>query len=259
MGSDISSQHTEMAATVSADLKCSILLVLIGAALCDVEPDQNLCKNRESHWKFGGKNYIYSGKSKLLANEKKETVTTGAKGVEFTAGEATDWCKQRCMGLVALESQEEWDLIRNKMEGYGAPFIWTSGHICDRESGGDLCYTVEELQPRIINGWYWSSSGVRINSTDRNPAGWSENPWGKRGIYERVNEGKPTREQKRVNQPDNAEQRLNLLEGKEESCLALATGLWEPTTVWNDIACYHRKEWMCEDNPKLLKQFGLKG
>ena len=30
-----------------------------------------------------------------------------------------------------------------------------------------------------------------------------------------------------VPQPDNAEQRLKLLEKKEESCLALATNLWQ--------------------------------
>merc|ERR1712128_112750 len=182
-----SGQCTEMAGQIAADLRCSILVVIISAVLAEVEPDSSLCRTRESHWKFGGKSYIYSGRSKLLANEKKETVTTGAKGVEFTAvtrtaGEAADWCTQRCMGLVSLETEEEWKLISKKMEGYGAPFVWTSGHICDRESGGDSCYTVEELQPRIINSWYWSASGVRINSTDRVPQGWSANPWGKGGV-----------------------------------------------------------------------------
>ena len=44
-----------------------------------------------------------------------------------------------------------------------------------------------------------------------------------------------------VPQPDNGEQRLKLLERKEESCLALASDLWQPETVWNDIACYHPK------------------
>ena len=44
-----------------------------------------------------------------------------------------------------------------------------------------------------------------------------------------------------VPQPDNGEQRLKLLERREESCLALASDLWQPETVWNDIACYHPK------------------
>lgn len=39
----------------------------------------------------------------------------------------------------------------------------------------------------------------------------------------------------------NTARRLKLLEKKEESCLALASGLWQPETVWNDIACYHPK------------------
>ena len=63
--------------------------------------------------------------------------------------------------------------------------------------------------------------------------------------------------------------------GTEESCLALATGLWQDETVskkrniffslvviylqkvWNDISCYHEKEWICEDSEKLLKKMGL--
>ena len=60
-----------------------------------------------------------------------------------------------------------------------------------------------------------------------------------------------------VPQPDNAEQKLKLLERKEESCLALATNLWQSDTVWNDIACYHQKEWICEDSDKMLKEAGL--
>ena len=27
--------------------------------------------------------------------------------------------------------------------------------------------------------------------------------------------------------------------------------------VWNDISCYHEKEWICEDSEKLLKKMGL--
>merc|ERR1719422_800307 len=60
-----------------------------------------------------------------------------------------------------------------------------------------------------------------------------------------------------VPQPDNGEQRLKLLEKKEESCLALASGLWQDETVWNDIACYHPKEWICEDSDIFLAQAGL--
>jgi len=159
------------------------------------------------------------------------------------------------MDLVSLETEAEWEKVRDKMEQFGAPFIWTSGHICDREVG-NRCFTDPTLQPRLVNGWFWSGSGVQIPPTNKPPPGWKRNPWGKTGIYTKVNQqdnpGAPN-----VPQPDNAEQRLKLLKSKEESCLALATNLWQSDTVWNDIACYHQKEWICEDSDALLKEAGL--
>ena len=99
-----------------------------------------LCKTRESHWKFGDHGYIYSGQSQLLESEKKTSVVTGDKEAELTAvtrdwSSAGDWCQARCMDLVSLETEEEWRVVREKMEAAKAPFIWTSGHICDREVG----------------------------------------------------------------------------------------------------------------------------
>ena len=43
--------------------------------------------------------------------------------------------RKRCMDLVSLETEAEWEKVRDKMEEFRAPFIWTSGHICDREVG----------------------------------------------------------------------------------------------------------------------------
>jgi hypothetical protein len=40
--------------------------------------------------------------------------------------------RERCMALLSLETEEEWDFIRNKLQEVAAPFIWTSGHICDK-------------------------------------------------------------------------------------------------------------------------------
>ena len=48
------------------------------------------------------------------------------------------------------------------------------------------CFTDASLQPRLINGWFWSGSGVKIPSTDKTPPGWSANPWGTTGIYTQV-------------------------------------------------------------------------
>ena len=88
----------------------------------------------------GNHSYIYSGQSALLKSEEKASVKTGAQEAELNAvvrdwSSAGDWCQLRCMDLVSLETQEEWDMVRNKMEEAKAKFIWTSGHICDREVG----------------------------------------------------------------------------------------------------------------------------
>ena len=39
------------------------------------------------------------------------------------------------MDLVSLETEAEWLLVRARMEEAEAKFIWTSGHICDRDVG----------------------------------------------------------------------------------------------------------------------------
>ena len=39
------------------------------------------------------------------------------------------------MDLVSLETEAEWEKVRAKMEEFKTPFIWTSGHICDRDVG----------------------------------------------------------------------------------------------------------------------------
>ena len=49
--------------------------------------------------------------------------------------EAKKGCEGRGARLVSLETEEEWELVRQRMEDAGAKFIWTSGHICDRDVG----------------------------------------------------------------------------------------------------------------------------
>jgi len=232
--------------------------------------DLNLCRERESHFTYGGHNYVYSGNSKLLDKAQAKSTQTSAKGAEVNAvvrnfTGASQWCEQRCMALVSLETEGEWNEIRRRMESWKAPFIWTSGHICDK-SVGEACFTTESLQPRLINAWFWSGSGVRLGATDRPQPGWRSNPWGTNGLCSRAGQAckdNPGPGHKGVRQPDNAEQRLaeliksDTVLGTEESCLALATGLWQDETVWNDISCYHEKEWICEDSEKLLKKMGL--
>ena len=144
--------------------------------------DLELCRTRESHWRIGQHGYIYSGQSDLLRSEEKSSVLTGDKEANLTAvtrdwAGAGDWCQLRCMDLVSLETEEEWRQVRQRMEDAGAPFIWTSGHICDRDVG-PRCFTEPSLQPRLVNGWFWSGSASSLPPTDRAPPGWSLNPWG---------------------------------------------------------------------------------
>ena len=85
---------------------------------------------------------------------------------------------------MSLETEGEWNEVRRRMESWKAPFIWTSGHICDKwvethflwdtfwiasfsearwiyshiyvflRSVGEACFTTESLQPRLINAWF---------------------------------------------------------------------------------------------------------
>merc|ERR1712032_1698379 len=94
--------------------------------------DLNLCKERDSHFTYEGHNYVYSGKSKLLDKSEAKSAQTGAKGAEVNAvvrnfTGASQWCEQRCMALVSLETEGEWNEVRRRMESWKAPFIWTSG------------------------------------------------------------------------------------------------------------------------------------
>ena len=36
------------------------------------------------------------------------------------------------LSQVSLETEGEWQEVRRRMEAVKAPFIWTSGHICDK-------------------------------------------------------------------------------------------------------------------------------
>jgi hypothetical protein len=36
------------------------------------------------------------------------------------------------MTLVSFETEGEWEFIKKKLAEVSAPFIWTSGHICDK-------------------------------------------------------------------------------------------------------------------------------
>lgn len=233
------------------------------------------CQNRGSHWKENGHNYIYSGAIEEL-QEQSETVLTGAKQAELTAvvrswHKARDYCKERCMDLVGLETESEYATIKDKMKEYGVAFVWTSGHACTREVD-EKCYDPRFVPaPRRVNGWIWLASGQPMGATNKNPTGYSYNAWGSTGVFRKAKCSGAQEAGCRGDkpQPDNGEQDLGIDipdrpkkfkvggNGTEEACLAIAENLWEDGFWWNDIACWHKKAWICEDSDALLKEAGL--
>ena len=101
---------------------------------------------------LGNHSYIYSGQSALLKSEEKTKVTTGDKEASLTAvvrdwSSAGDWCQERCMDLVSIETREENEFVKKRMINGLIRFFWTSGRKCNFE-GCDR----EDLQPPIVNG-----------------------------------------------------------------------------------------------------------
>ncbi|KAK8726990.1 hypothetical protein OTU49_009867 [Cherax quadricarinatus] len=92
-----------------------------------------------------------------------------------------------------------------------------------------------DLQPPIVNGWFWSGSSARISPTN-STSGW-------RGGWSRTGgSGRP--------QPDNRE----FTETRtDESCIAILNNFYNDGIVWHDVACHHVKPWVCEDSEELLR------
>ena len=114
------------------------------------------------------------------------------------------------MDLVSIEFESEFRLVRKNLNEVGARSVWTSGHICDH-TVSERCYTDEGVQPRSVNGWFWSGSGRRLPPTNTTGKGWTANPWSKEGP-----------------QPDNKEGGEG---GSEEACLAFQD------STFHDLPC----------------------
>jgi hypothetical protein len=72
------------------------------------------------------------------------------------------------------------------------------------------------LLPKNINGWFWSANREKIQPTNRNPIGFSYNPWSQTG-------------HKKVPQPDNAEFDINQT---SESCLSVLNNVYNDGIAW---------------------------
>lgn len=107
-------------------------------------------------------------------------------------------------------------------------YIWTSGRLCDFKG----CER-PDLQPTNINGWFWTATLQKLAPTsERSQGDWS--PSGGIGLP----------------QPDNREYKQN---GAPENCLALLNQFYNDGVNWHDVACHHKKPFVCEENDALLK------
>merc|ERR1712098_230393 len=146
------------------------------------EVDMLLCEQRQQDWTYEGRRYVFSGFATDLKDEGESSLfaakdpSKNFTGVLRDFGNAVRHCTLRCMALVSIEKEGEWEFLKEKMEELRVPFIWTSGHKCDR-TVSNRCYSDASLQPRIVNGWFWSGSGAKIPATDKIPPGWSASPW----------------------------------------------------------------------------------
>merc|ERR1739848_76056 len=120
-------------------------------------PEAKLCaerKDKVGEVEFGGKSYWFSWNSD-------EGVLRNARWNWFTA---RSYCRKRCMDLVSFENEQEWNLVKNFMQGARVSQIWTAGRLCDAEVTG--C-DAPHYQPLNINGWFWASTLVKMLPTNR--------------------------------------------------------------------------------------------
>uniref|UniRef100_A0A1B6CVR4 C-type lectin domain-containing protein n=1 Tax=Clastoptera arizonana TaxID=38151 RepID=A0A1B6CVR4_9HEMI len=179
-------------------------------------PVPKLCAQRPIHERFHGKGYFFSWKDPVTKNQEEDWL-----GVR-------NWCRMRCMDAVSLQTSQENEYIKRRMVEAKIRYIWTSGRLCDFK-GCDRA----DLQPRIINGWFWTADLQKLPaSTNR-----IQNDWGPSGGI-----GRP--------QPDNREELQN---GAAENCLAILNNFYGDGIHWHDVACHHRKPFVCEESSSLIE------
>ncbi|GJQ86457.1 hypothetical protein Trydic_g10364 [Trypoxylus dichotomus] len=180
-------------------------------------PEPALCATRVIHERTpDGKGYMFSWREPSL------------RGVEEDWLGGRNYCRKRCMDLVSLETSAENEWVKQRIVKDKVKYIWTSGRLCDFKG----CERAD-LQPISVNGWFWTAVLQKLApTTDRQQNDWSENG----GI------GKP--------QPDNREAQQG---GATENCLAVLNNFYKDGVNWHDVACHHRKPFVCEENEDLLK------
>jgi len=199
-------------------------------------PIYEKCRDRYKQWQFAGKWYHFS-----WDNEAREiSLQSGGDGniQPQTTGKKVNWlearndCRTRCMDAVSMETASEDQMVQKFIKDRNVTYIWTSGRLCDF----DGCAARTDLHPVNLNGWFWSATNQKISPTNKQPPGWSFMPWSQTGHT-------------KAPQPDNAEFDINQT---AESCLGVLNNLYQDGIKWHDIACYHPKPFICEDNQALL-------
>jgi len=222
-------------------MRVLVLLALCAAALAQTTPaparllslpDPQLCANRPKQWQHANHNYFFSWDQADIGLEV-DPVKGGTKGKKVDWLEARNQCRMRCMDAVGMETEAENNMIFEFIRTRNITYIWTSGRLCDFKG----CSERKDLQPVNVFGWFWSNTNTKMAPTNSTPPGWVEQPWSQLG-----HAGGP--------QPDNAEYDINQT---SESCMGVLNGIYGTLVKWHDIACYHKKPFICEDNDLLLQ------
>merc|ERR1712029_243940 len=168
--------------------------------ICFISPGVN----REGNVRFGNHLYWVSWQS----NDHR------LKTANWDWFNARNYCRKRCMDLVSIETQREYDFIKGLMHP-DTKYFWTSGRMCNFE-GCDR----EDFLPKNINGWFWSANQARMNPTN----GTRFHDWSQTGG------SRPPKPQ-----PDNRE-KVGNPSGDDEACMAVLNNFYGDGVKWHDVA-----------------------
>jgi hypothetical protein len=152
-------------------------------------PSPELCAKRKIHHKLDASGYYVSWLEKETRN------------LFLNWLDARNWCRDRCMDLISLETPEEIQLVKTQMRSSKLnetnfkfmtcsenfflkvliiksdkiEYCWTSGRLCNF-GGCDR----EDLKPIDINGWFWSASNTKLKPTNEQSR---FNDWSQTGGY----------------------------------------------------------------------------
>ncbi|XP_043526203.1 L-selectin [Frieseomelitta varia] len=196
-----------------------LVAVVVNAQRRLALPDPRSCANRVRHATYRDARGV--AHSYFFSWEHQPT-----RNLEVDWLDARNICRRHCMDAVSLETPQENEFIKQRVARGNVRYIWTSGRKCNF-NGCDR----PDLQPQNINGWFWSGSGAKIGpTTQRNSGDWSNT-----GGFGQA-------------QPDNRE----AAQGNDESCLSILNNFYNDGIKWHDVACHHRKPFVCEDSDELL-------